>query len=80
VHGFFVLVVECKIRKFLDIFKVFYRFFVKEIIKDFCWIFAYQIFVGFLGSFCIGFLAGFCLADFWLLGIFGTRKFFVGKF
>jgi hypothetical protein len=44
------LVVECKIRKFLDIFKVFYRFFVKEIIKDFCWIFAPD-FCGFFGEF-----------------------------
>jgi len=45
--GFCFVCVECKIRKFLDIFKVFSRFFVKEIIKDFC----VQDFCGVFGEF-----------------------------
>jgi hypothetical protein len=59
-HSFLcLLIILNEVKGFLLLFKIFMRFFVKEIIKDFCWIFAYRIFRGFLASFCHGFLGGF---------------------
>jgi hypothetical protein len=58
IDGFFVLFDEVK--GFLLLFKIFIRFFVKEIIKDFWYgnppykIFGCGIFRGFLAGFCRG--------------------------
>jgi hypothetical protein len=52
IDGVFVLFDEVK--GFLLLLKIFSRFFVKEIIKDFCWIFGCGIFRGFLAGFCRG--------------------------
>jgi hypothetical protein len=52
IDGVFVLFDE--IKGFLLFLRIFSRFFVKEIIKDFCWSFGCGIFRGFLAGFCRG--------------------------
>jgi hypothetical protein len=44
-----LLIILNEVKGFLLLFKIFMGFFVNEIIKDFCWIFACGIFRGFLG-------------------------------
>jgi len=43
-----LLIILNEVKGFLLLFKIFMGFFVKEIIKDFCWIFACGIFREFL--------------------------------
>jgi len=46
-----LLIILNEVKGFLLLFKIFMGFFVKEIIKHFCWIFAGFLPVGFLGDF-----------------------------